>query len=111
MLRLGMRLASLSIVLLAAAALAGCDALGGGGEPVPESGTYSGRITEVNAGAKEIYVDAGGQELELYFTEETELTRRGEPVDFSALESGQTVEVEVEKVGKRLDPVRVDIQD
>ena len=56
----------------------------------------------------EIYVETeDGKELELYFTEETELLKDGSMVDFEALEQGQQVEVTVEKVGKRLDPVKV----
>lgn len=74
------------------------------------SGTYQGTIQEVNAEETEIYVlTQEGDELELYFTEETTLTRDGESVPFSTLEEGQQVEVEVEKVGQRLDPVSVKI--
>ena len=80
-----------------------------GEHAVVESGTYTGTITEVNAEEDEIYVDAEGTELELYFIEETKLTKGGETVDFSALEKGQKVRVEVEKVGKRLDPMSVEI--
>jgi cold shock CspA family protein len=39
------------------------------------------------------------------------LTKGGESADFSALEKGQKVEVEVEKVGKRLDPISVKIME
>ena len=77
---------------------------------VVESGVYEGTIEEVEPSKTEIYVTtADDQTLELYFTEETELTRNGEVVDFSALETGQNVEVEVERVGKRLDPIAVRI--
>lgn len=84
----------------------------GGGEShdVVESGTYQGTIQEVNAEETEIYVQTQeGDELELYFTEETTLTRDGEEVPFSTLEKGQNVEIEVEKVGQRLDPLSVKI--
>lgn len=75
-----------------------------------ESGTYQGTIKEVEASKTEIYVETDDDKtLELYFTDETELTRNGETVDFSELETGQNVEVEVEKVGKRLDPISVEI--
>lgn len=77
---------------------------------VVESGTYVGTVDEVEAEKTEIYVKTEeDQTLELYFTEETTLTQNGEPVEFSALEKGQRVEVEVEKVGKRLDPISVTI--
>jgi hypothetical protein len=80
-----------------------------GEHAVVESGTYTGTITEVNADESEIYVDADGKELELYFIEDTELTQAGEAAEFSALEKGQKVEVEIKKVGKRLDPMSVKI--
>ena len=77
---------------------------------VVESGTYQGTIKEVEAEKSEIYVETtDNKTLELYFTETTTLTQAGETVDFSVLEEGQKVEVEVEKVGKRLDPISVKI--
>lgn|SRR5690606_15153635 len=79
---------------------------------VVESGTYRGTVKEVEASKTEIYVStADGKTLELYFTEQTRLTRNGQAVEFSELEEGQNVEVEVEKKGKRLDPVSVSILD
>lgn len=78
------------------------------GTDVVESGTYTGTVHEVEPEKTEIYVKtADDKTLELYFTEETTLTQNGEPVEFSALEKGQKVEVTVEKVGKRLDPISV----
>lgn len=77
---------------------------------VVKSGTYEGTISEVEAEKDEIYVKtADDQTLELYFTETTSLTRNGEEVEFSTLMEGQRVEVEVEKVGQRLDPISVRI--
>ncbi|QDG50540.1 hypothetical protein FIV42_07275 [Persicimonas caeni] len=109
-------LARMLTVLLAlsfgAVALTGCEKQGGEeGEEhaVVESGTYTGTVKKVKADENEIYVDADGKELELYFIEETKLTKGGEAVEFSALEEGQKVEVEVKKVGKRLDPLSVTI--
>lgn len=79
---------------------------------VVESGTYQGTISEVEAEKDEIYVTTDDDKtLELYFTENTSLTRGGSEVEFSELEEGQKVEVEVEKVGKRLDPISVKIMD
>lgn len=95
-----------AFLLAGAFAMTGCDK-----EATVESGTYEGTIAKVNPDEDEIYVDADGQELELYFTEETELTRGGEEAEFDALEKGQTVEVEVEKTGQRLDPVSVEIKE
>lgn len=77
-----------------------------------ESGTYNGTVDEVEAEKSEIYVKTDdGKTLELYFIDETELTKNGESVDFSALEEGQKVEVKVEKVGQRLDPLKVNIKE
>lgn len=73
---------------------------------VVDSGTYQGVITEVEPDKTEIYVETDDDKtLELYFTDQTTLTQNGVAVDFSALQNGQRVEVEVEKVGNRLDPV------
>jgi CspA family cold shock protein len=77
---------------------------------VVESGTYQGVVHEVEADKSEIYVKtADDKVLELYFTESTTLTRNGETVPFSELAEGKNVEVEVEKVGQRLDPISVKI--
>lgn len=77
---------------------------------VVESGTYQGIIQEVEPEKTEIYVKtADGKTLELYFTEITTLSKNGETVEFSVLEEGQNVEVQVEKTGKRLDPISVTI--
>lgn len=82
----------------------------GEGTDVVESGTYEGKIKKVEADKEEIYVETSDDKtLELYFTDETKLTKAGETVEFSVLEKGQKVEVKVEKVGKRLDPLTVKI--
>ena len=77
---------------------------------VVESGTYQGVVHEVEADKTEIYVKTPDDKLlELYFTETTTLTRNGQTVEFSELAEGTEVEVVVEKVGQRLDPVSVKI--
>lgn len=77
---------------------------------VVDSGTYRGIVDKVEPSKTEIYVKTSDNKtLELYFTENTSLTRNGETVDFSNLEEGQQVEVDVEKSGKRLDPIAVRI--
>ena len=79
---------------------------------VVDSGTYTGVIDMVEPSKTEIYVKTSDNKtLELYFTESTTLTRHGVPVEFSNLEEGQEVEVDVEKSGKRLDPIAVRILD
>ncbi|WP_347160301.1 hypothetical protein [Pontibacter chitinilyticus] len=77
---------------------------------VVESGTYQGTIDEVEADKSEIYVKtADDKRLELYFTENTTLTKDGETVAFDQLKEGGKVEVEVEKTGQSLDPIAVRI--
>ncbi len=77
---------------------------------VVESGTYEGTIKEVEPSKTEIYVETDDNKtLELYFTDQTELTRDGSTVEFSVLEEGMRVEVEVKKEGKRLDPISVKV--
>jgi hypothetical protein len=79
---------------------------------VVESGIYQVTVKKVEADKKEIYVETtDGKTLELYFIDETELTKNGEPAEFSDLKAGQNVEVEIKKVGKRLDPLTVDIKE
>lgn len=86
--------------------VAGC----GKSTDVVDSGTYQGAVDKVVPEESEIYVEtADGKRLELYFTETTTLTRQGQPVDFSELSEGQQVEVTVEKVGQRLEPLAVNI--
>jgi cold shock protein len=82
----------------------------GEGTDVVESGTYQGIIKEVEASKTEIYVETEDDKtLELYFTDQTELTQNGNVVDFSVLKEGMEVEVEVKKEGKRLDPISVKV--
>lgn len=77
---------------------------------VVESGTYQGKIQEVEADKSEIYVKTpDGKLLELYFTDSTKLTRDTVAVDFKELAEGKEVEVTVAKKGNRLDPIAVKI--
>lgn len=76
---------------------------------VVDSGTYTGKVVEVEPAKTEIYVQTEQGKLELYFTEKTKLTLNGTPVEFSELDKGDSVKVKVEKVGKRLDPLAVKI--
>ena len=75
------------------------------------TGTYEGVIGEVDAGKKEIYVDAGDKRLELYFTPSTRLVRGEVAVPFSELAVGQRVTVTVRNRGDHLDPETVRIPD
>lgn len=98
------KVSALAVILLV------MNACGGGETDVVESGTYDGTVKEVEPEKTEIYVEtADGKTLELYFTEQTTLIQNDQAVDFSTLKEGQKVQVEVEKVGKRLDPISVKI--
>lgn len=87
--------------------MAGC----GHSVDVVDSGTYDGTVSEAKPDEQEIYVDLdNGKTIELYFTETTSLTKNGQTVEFSELGKGVDVEVEVEKKGKKLEPIAVKIK-
>jgi hypothetical protein len=95
-----------TLAVFAAVLLAGC----GEGVSVVESGTYEGTVAEAVPEEEEIYVDLeNGETIELYFNEETKLTRDDEAAEFSELSEGTRVRVEVERVGNRLEPRAVEI--
>ncbi|MGO3181479.1 MAG: hypothetical protein ACTIJ9_01480 [Aequorivita sp.] len=75
------------------------------------SGTYQGVAETVEPAEKEIYVRTSDDKLlELYFTDNTKLTKNGEMVEFSELSDGIPVEVTVEKKGKKMEPIAVKIK-
>ena len=77
---------------------------------IVDSGTYSGTIKKVEADKREIYVTLEDEKvIELYFTDETVLTKNEQPAEFSELTAGQKVSVTVERTGNRLDPTAVNI--
>lgn len=77
---------------------------------VVSSGTYTGTAIVVDDQQKEVYVQIGDTtKIELYFNNETEVVRNGEPVAFEELEEGQRVRVTVQKEGQSLKPERVEI--
>ncbi|MCX2746058.1 hypothetical protein OO013_19415 [Mangrovivirga sp. M17] len=83
---------------------------GGSHSDVVESGTYSGTIEKVNPDEVEIYVKTDDNKtLELYFTDDTQLMKGGESVDFSVLSEGTNVTVDVEKQGQKVVPLSVTI--
>jgi cold shock protein len=76
-------------------------------EPVKD-GAHTGTISKVNADEKEIYVTTEEDvTLELYFTDETTLTKDGQPAEFDVLEEKQTVTVVVENKDGKVVPVAV----
>ena len=95
-------LAALTLLLT----IAGC----GGEIDVVAEGTYTGTVTKAVPEEREIYVTLeGGEKLELYFTDETELVRNGESVAFSTLAADTRIEVTVTRTGNRNEPQRVEI--
>lgn len=78
---------------------------------IVDSGTYQGVAEEVDPGEQEIYVrTADGKLLELYFTDRTTLTKAdGSSAEFSEMTEGGNVEVQVEKMGNKLEPIAVKI--
>jgi hypothetical protein len=99
------RVATFASLLAALAISVGC----GGGSDVP-SGTYEGTIKEVNADEKEIYVETSDHgTLELYFTDDTDLSQGGSAVDFTKLAEGLKVRVTVENSGGELIPKKVEL--
>jgi hypothetical protein len=79
---------------------------------IVDSGTYQGVAEEVDPGEQEIYVrTADGKLLELYFTDQTTLTKAdGSSAEFSELTEDGNVEVQVEKMGRnKLEPIAVKI--
>lgn len=74
------------------------------------TGTYTGIAMIVDSDEREIYVRVNDTTtIELYFSDETQLMRNNQQVEFDALQEGQTVEVEVERSGESLTPKRVRI--
>ncbi len=77
---------------------------------VVPSGTYQVTALRVDPKQKEIYVKTkDGKTLELYFKDDTKLTKDGEPVGFEALKKDQPLQVKVEKSGDHLKPLEVSI--
>lgn len=73
--------------------------------------TIEGVIDKVVTEKTEIYVVAGGKKHELYFSKKTEVVKGSAPLTFSDLKVNQKVKVVADKVGRRLDPLRVEIVD
>lgn len=71
--------------------------------------TVEGPVAKVVAKKKEIYVQGADKKYEFYFKPTTELVKGGSPVDFSTLAEGTKVRVTYVKVGKRTDPVKVEV--
>ena len=107
-----------SLILALTAALLFLPACGGGETDgpedtadLPESGTYTGTVTGLNPGEREIYVEFPGERVYgLYFTDSTEVTGlSGQPVPYDSLARQQSVDVTIERDGQELNPLAVTI--
>lgn len=70
-----------------------------------------GKIVKIEAAEREIYIFSKGEKLEYYFNKDTEVTEKGQPKRYEDLKEGQSVRVSSKKIGKRLDPLKVEILD
>ena len=102
-------LATATLIALSSAALADDDSSKEiRNTSVVDSGTYTVTAERVDPEEKEIYVKTtDGKILELYFKDDTKLTKAGQAAEFSALQKGQKLEVTVEKAGSHLKPLTV----
>jgi hypothetical protein len=73
--------------------------------------TIEGAIDKIVPEKREIYVLSEGKKHEFYFTEKTEIVKAGQPVSFETLKKSGKVKVTADKIGKRLDPLKVEILD
>jgi hypothetical protein len=99
-------LRSAALVCFVLFVLAGC------GQPlaVVDSGTYEGTIQKVVPEEAEIYVTLdSGEQLELYFNEQTRVTQAGVPADFSAITEGAAVRITLSREGNRNIPEEVEL--
>lgn len=71
--------------------------------------TVEGPIAKLVAKKKEIYVQGPEKTHEFYFKPTTTLMKDGQNVDFSTLAEGMKVRVTYVMVGKRTDPVKVEV--
>ncbi len=73
--------------------------------------TIEGAIDKVVPEKREIYVLADGKKHEFYFNDKTEITKAAQAVAFETLKKSMKVKVTADKVGKRLDPLKVELLD
>ena len=72
--------------------------------------SIEGKIVSVVAAKKEIYVSAEGKKFEFYFKDDTKLTHAEKVVPFSELSEGATVKVTYRTIGKRTEPINVELK-
>lgn len=75
-----------------------------------ESGTYTGTAKIVDDQQQEVYLQINDTTtIELYFSNDTYIEQGGQQASFDVLEQGQRLEVEVERSGQSLKPLRVSV--
>jgi CspA family cold shock protein len=73
-----------------------------------ETVKMEGVITKINPSDKEFYIKtSAGKKGEFYTTEKTEFYQGDKKITFGDLKKDQSVTVEADKKGKRLDPLKV----
>tara|TARA_R110002096_G_scaffold10361_3_gene40104 strand:+ start:16528 stop:16884 length:357 start_codon:yes stop_codon:yes gene_type:complete len=74
------------------------------------SGTYIGIVTDAVEPAREFYVKLTNDSLvRLNFSSETTLTKNGETVPFGELKEDSKVEVKLERMEEKMNPISVKI--
>ncbi len=76
-----------------------------------ESGSYIGIVTDVVEPAHELYVKLTNDSslVRLNFSSETTLTKNGETVPFGELKKDTKVEVKLERMEEKMNPISVKI--
>ena len=72
--------------------------------------SIEGKVVTVVAAKKEIYVSADGKKYEFYFKDDTKLTQAEKVVPFSELSEGANVKVTYRLIGKRTEPIAVELK-
>ena len=70
-----------------------------------------GIIVKVVPSKKESYVLADGKKHEYYFSDNTKILAHDKEIAFDELKEGNSVKVTANKIGKRLDPITVEIKE
>lgn len=78
-------------------------------EASTRTSVIEGKIVKVVPSKKEIYVSNEQGKHEFYFNPSTQLRHGTDVQEFSALQVGQQVKVTANIIGKRLDPLEVEI--
>lgn len=68
-----------------------------------------GKIVKMVPSEREIYVLSEGKKYEYYFNKDTKVQDKGQEIRYDNLTEGQSVKVTANQIGKRLDPITVEI--